>query len=253
MKNWNLNDPPLSLLTVGNPKTAKGEKLGYLTAILHLAPAKLSGIANVCAHASAGCEAACLNTAGRGGMGLDEQGLNVVQAARIKRTRAFKRNKAAFMETLYSEIVAHERTALRHGLLPCIRLNGTSDIPWENVKHEDKSLMDWFHWIQFYDYTKFPIKLRRNAVKLDNYHLSFSLSEANDATAKDALIAGVNVVAVFATKKKDQLPAKYMKRPVIDGDLHDLRFLDEPNSIVGLRAKGRGRTDESGFVRHVDG
>ena len=53
------------LLNNGNSKTSKGEKLGYITYGLHLAPAKLSGY-NVCSSASKGCASACLNTAGRG-------------------------------------------------------------------------------------------------------------------------------------------------------------------------------------------
>lgn len=57
----------MKLLTVGNPKTEKGEKLGYWTAVLHLAPARLSGH-EVCPGATIGCRAACLNTAGRGGL-----------------------------------------------------------------------------------------------------------------------------------------------------------------------------------------
>ena len=56
----------MKLLSVGNPKTLKGESVGYLTFILHLAPASLSGY-NTCPKATEGCKAACLNTAGRGG------------------------------------------------------------------------------------------------------------------------------------------------------------------------------------------
>jgi hypothetical protein len=39
-----------------------------------------------------------------------------------------------------------------------------------------------------------------------------------------------------------------MGRYVLDGDKNDLRFLDKPNSIVGLIAKGKARHDTSGFV-----
>ena len=57
----------IKLLSVGNPKILKGMKQGYMTYILHLAPADVSGY-NTCPKATAGCKAACLNTAGRGGM-----------------------------------------------------------------------------------------------------------------------------------------------------------------------------------------
>ena len=38
---------------------------------------------------------------------------------------------------------------------------------------------------------------------------------------------------------------------VINGDTHDMRFLDEPNSVVGLKAKGQAKKDASGFVIDV--
>jgi len=34
----------------------------------------------------------------------------------------------------------------------------------------------------------------------------------------------------------------------VNGDVSDLRFLDPNNSIVGLKAKGKAKTDMSGFV-----
>ena len=48
---------------LANPKVAKNDKLGVLTAPKHLAPASVSGF-NVCPMATAGCRKACLHTAG---------------------------------------------------------------------------------------------------------------------------------------------------------------------------------------------
>src|SRR5690349_2376347 len=127
---YDLDAVPAFLLTTSNPKTAKGEGAGWHTAILHFAPATLAGF-NVCGYASKGCVKGCLNTAGHGGIGLDADGLNTVQVARIQRTRWFKRDRDAFMARLVREIRAHVRRAERHGLRPCVRLNGTSDLPWE--------------------------------------------------------------------------------------------------------------------------
>ena len=57
------------LLSVSSDaKTIKGQKKGYLTGILYLAPADesvSSGGFNTCPKASAGCKAGCLFTAGR--------------------------------------------------------------------------------------------------------------------------------------------------------------------------------------------
>ena len=42
----------------------------------------------------------------------------------------------------------------RQNLIPLVRLNGTSDIKWENVKYNNQTIFELFHDIQFYDYTK---------------------------------------------------------------------------------------------------
>ena len=38
------------------------------------------------------------------------------------------------------------------------------------------------------------------------------------------------------------------KRRVVDGDEHDLRFLDPAGAVVYLKAKGPARHDRTGFV-----
>jgi hypothetical protein len=257
---YDLDAHPGGLLTIGNPKTAKGEGFGVLTAILHLSPHKVSG-RNTCPHASAGCAAACLNTAGRGGIGLDADGLNTIQAARIRRTRYFHRDRAGFLADLVAEITRHERSAIRHGLRAAVRLNGTSDLPWEKfpVARDGMSyphVFAAFPSITFYDYTKWPLRLR-DVQAVPNYGLTYSLSEKRgaEAHAYDYLAAGYGVAVVFDTRKSGDLPQSYpigeRTWEVIDGDKTDLRFTDAPSVIVGLRAKGRAKRDDSGFVRHA--
>jgi hypothetical protein len=259
---YGLDNAPSALLTTGNPKIAKGEGHGVLTAIMHLAPEKVSG-RNVCPHATAGCAAACLNTAGRGGIGLDADGLNTIQAARIRRTRYFHRDRAGFLTQLVEEVERHERAAKRHGMLPAVRLNGTSDLPWERFPVERNGqtfphIMAAFPEVTFYDYTKWPARLRPLVASIPNYSLTYSLAESNEAHAAEALAAGMNVAAVFAVKRGQPLPATHsLAHPcgvpvvgvVIDGDATDLRFRDPSGVIVGLRAKGRAIHDRTGFVR----
>jgi hypothetical protein len=237
------------LLTIdGNPKLMKGNKLGYLSAILHLAPADLAGFATVCAHSTEGCRAACLNTAGRGGM-FKAGGTNTIQEARKRKTAAFYTDRETFLRTLVKEVKAFIAKAERKGAVPCVRLNGTSDILWEHMLVDGKSIMAHFPSVQFYDYTKYPS--RRHG--LPNYHLTFSLAENNDAKACVALASGVNVAVVFGVARSKPLPATYaiggQSFPVVNGDDTDLRFLDAKGCIVGLRAKGRARKDTTGFVR----
>jgi hypothetical protein len=238
----------MKYLTTENAKTTKGEDLGFLTAILYLAPSALSG-RNVCSHASEGCILSCLNLAGMGAF-------SNVQDARIAKTREFFKAPRAFVEQLAEDIEAAERRAARLGLELCVRLNGTSDLPWENLGGEaGVNLMRRFPHIRFYDYTKNPARIRAFlAGRLPaNYSLTFSRSECNGETALELAAEGANVACVFATKKGDALPKKWGGRPVIDGDTHDLRFLDKRGRIVGLRAKGKAKKDESGFVIHQEG
>ena len=233
------------LLSSSNPKTLKGNKFGYATYILHLAPAKLSGF-NVCPMASAGCSAACLNTAGRGGMFKKGEDTNSVQKARIRKTLYFFNDRNWFMADLASDVHAAIAEARKHELVPVFRLNGTSDIRWENEPVAIgatiyPNIMTAFPDVQFYDYTK--IENRRDLPA--NYHLTFSLSEINLIAAKDKLAQGWNVAVVFA----GALPETWNGFPVINGDDSDLRFRDGTGNVIGLTAKGRAKKDTSGFVQ----
>lgn len=236
----------MKYLTTDNAKTSKGESLGFLTAILYLAPYNLSG-RNVCSHASAGCAAACLFSAGMGAF-------QNVKDARIAKTHAFFADPKQFVEDLAKDISSAQRKAEREGLTLCVRLNGTADLPWENLGgHTGVCLMARFPSISFYDYTKNPARARAYlAGKLpSNYSLTFSRSECNGETARELAQLGMNVAVVFSTKKGAELPKEWAGVQVTDGDVSDLRFLDPVGSIVGLRSKGQAKKDESGFVVSV--
>lgn len=221
-----------------NAKTVKGQRFGYLSGILYLAPSNLSG-KNVCPFASKGCRAMCLNTAGRGQF-------NNVQKSRIAKTKLFWKDQDAFANNLGKNICSLVKKANRMGLKPCVRLNGTSDLDWTKVIIQHP-------YIKFYDYTK---DYNRMVCYLgekapDNYHLTFSLSESNMKQSMDILERGGNVAMVFDTKKGKALPKNHLGYEVVDGDESDLRFLDdrEKGVIIGLRAKGKARKDTSGFVQ----
>jgi len=236
------------LLAVGtDAKTVKGEAHGILTGILYMSPADLSGF-NVCSHCSPGCKGSCLNTAGRGAFGN-------VQAARLAKTLLFFRDRPAFEWNLYQDCEALVRKAERERLIPAVRLNGTSDLPYERIFPE---LFGAFPMLKFYDYSKIPGRTVGRNVFLPgfppNYHITFSRSEQNSAACRAELERGVNVAVVFSTPKGEPFPATLSGREVIDGDLSDCRFLDAGKGpgpfIVGLRAKGRARRDRTGFVIH---
>ena len=220
----------MRLLTDGasNPKTAKSSDYGYLTGILHLAPHIQSGY-QVCASASPGCSSQCLYFQGRGRM-------STVQQARIRKTKLWFENREKFLADLIKDVSSLVRRADKNNLKPCVRLNGTSDIRWENT-----GIMDLFPSTTFYDYTKH--KNRKRLPK--NYSLTFSRSEVTTNEDVDqAINNGMNVAVVF----KDRLPLYWNNIPVIDGTTHDLRFLDPKSCIVGLVAKGTAKKDKTGFV-----
>jgi hypothetical protein len=162
----------------------------------------------------------------------------MIQQARIRKTRMFFEQRDEFMAQLEKDIRLGIKQAERLGLTPVFRLNGTSDLAWEKY-----GIIEKFPEVQFYDYTKV---LGRKVQHLPNYHLTFSAADGNDADVKKAVAQGMNVAMVF-----DRLPAEYLGRPVIDADEHDLRFLDAPRTVSGLKAKGRAKKDTTGFVRRT--
>ena len=228
----------MKLLTTANAKIRKGEKIGFKTFGIHLAPASLSGF-NVCKDASLGCIYSCLNTAGMGAF-------SNVQLARIEKTRLFFKDKALFMSQLVKEITAAIKSAQKKNLVASFRLNLTSDLPWEKIKINGKSIFATFPSVQFYDYTKSPERMTAFLAgeMPKNYHLTFSRSETNGAIAESILKSGGNVAMVF----RKSLPSQYLGAEVVNGDETDLRFLDGAGKIVGLVEKGKAKKDESGFV-----
>jgi hypothetical protein len=230
-----------NLLTTANAKTSKGEDLGYLTGILYLLPSDKSNLVNVCKFASKGCKASCLESAGRGKF-------NSVKKARFNKTALFATDLEYFMQSLVYSVHKVIRQAKRKNLIPCIRLNGTSDISYETIRNnKGQNIFEMFPTIQFYDYT--PDFTRTDAFlgKWKNYHLTFSRKEsrANHIQAERLLAMGVNVAAVYLDVEK----AIKTNAKAINGDFHDLRFLNPSlGSIIALKAKGEAKKDLSGFV-----
>jgi len=260
---------PKTLLSTKNSKTIKGEKFGYTTYIMYLAPHKQNskGV-NLCAKASKGCAEACLFRSGAARF-------DRVQEGKINKADYFVNNSKGFMLQLYNEIrhiqFKHKQiegdkklslngSILRHKKF-AIRLNGTSDIPFENMKViNGRNIFELFPDIIFYDYTK--LDQRFDKVLPKNYQLTFSRSEDNHAETVDILNRGHNVAVVFGIKDEANLPETYLGFPVINGDESDLRFLDDENVIVGLKYKlmtGKGTkgmnkkmVDTNDFIVNVD-
>jgi hypothetical protein len=226
-----------------NAKTVKGQKYGYLTGILYMAPSNLSGV-NLCPMAKiAQCEEACLYTAGRGAF-------NNVQEARLRKADWFNTDKQSFMIQLFKDIEALQRKAKKLGLTPLVRLNGTTDIRFESIKFSllgelsQFTIFEYFPNVQFYDYTKIS---NRKDIPV-NYDLTFSYSgvKAFSSHVLKAIAKRMRIAVVFQSKKT--IPNKFLGMPVVDGDDSDIRVNDPHGCIVALYAKGKARKDTSGFV-----
>lgn len=226
-----------------NAKTIKGQQYGYLTGVLYLAPYDLSGY-QVCAMAHiAQCHGPCLNSAGRGAF-------NSVQAARIRKTKLFFEDRDAFFAELIPSIRLLIRKAHAMGLIPVCRLNGTSDIKWENVGFEwdgvwYENVFEFFPDLQFYDYTKIP---NRRTDHIPNYDLTFSFSgvDAFQPYVQRAARDGYRIAVVF--RRREDIPPTFLGTTCVDGDDSDLRHEDPPGVVVALYAKGQAKRDTSGFV-----
>lgn len=217
------------LLTTANVKILKSDKLNYHTVGLHLSPYKENSFGkNICPKATKECIASCLNTAGHGKF-------DNVQIARRKKTDRFIQDPIQFLEDLYKELhsIKNNKNSKYYNsnVKIAVRLNLTSDLPWENliVKSKGKNLMDCFPDYIFYDYTK----LENRVINSVNYFLCYSFSGENETFCKNKLKSGDLVSVVFNVGKNEPLPSEFWGYKVIDADLHDLRFLDKEIASVG--------------------
>ena len=225
-------------------------------------PANGSGEWNDCPFASLGCTMACLNTSGHGGIGLDQDNLNPVQIARLKRSAYFHTRRSEFWIMLIRDIDALIRKAKKLGLKAAVRLNGTTDVKWESqpvvidgVKIAE-NIMALYPDVIFYDYTKWPYAKRPNETLPVNYHLTFSRSETNQDQIAENIYHGRNATVVVDIKSSDKttaIPITWREIPTFDADRSDFRPNDPIGRILILRyksAKASSLADAlaSGFV-----
>jgi hypothetical protein len=233
--------PQKKLLGSSTYKMEKSKKYKYLSEILHLAPANIGGV-NICPNASPECIKLCLNTSGRGQM-------NTVQKSRLNKKFYFLADRLKFLNHLDREIKLSYARARRKGFKYTVRLNGTSDLPFERYKLENGlNLMDNNPQVQFIDYTKVTNRLNKKNKIPKNYSLTYSQAENNLKDVKQVLKTKYNIATVFRKK----LPKKWLGRKVINGDISDLRHLEDGKKIiVGLIAKGKAIKNFNGFVQDV--
>lgn len=224
------------LLSVSNAKLLKGNAIGWESYGLHLSPYKQNSYGkNMCPSATKECAALCLNMSGRGKF-------NSVQTSRVRKTDEFIKDPYLFLERLDKELSLIDKKSKVANTKVAVRLNLTSDIPWENMmlySKNGKNLMDCYPNLTFYDYSKIYSRFKKNLPA--NYHLTYSYSGENEGECKELLSKGFGVSVVF----ENTLPKTYWGYKVIDGDISDTRFLDKINFkipkskgyIIGLKFK----------------
>lgn len=250
-----------------NSKLSKSLGQGFLSWGISLAPHTTSGI-NVCSHATEGpngCVEPCLFTAGNGRFARTRD-------SRILRTQFLFGNPELFFVELERELKSAADATKRAGLLGDFRANIISDLDWRSDKRlrgaDGQSLFDLLakYWSNdgwtIHDYTKVPGRYRREMVHRGfemPWHLTFSWSGSNLADCLEVLRSGGTVAVPFdlggRVQTQRKLPKYWNGYPVIDGDLHDLRFLDPCGRVVGLRAKhrARGKAGAQNFVQPGEG
>ena len=228
-------------------KVEKGEALGWRTAVSYLPPG-----GPLCPWATAGCRETCLGkTAGRMVMGS----VQAAQARRAERLRGLLHagGLKAAASAYVDDLGARPRRL-------AVRVNGTSDLP--GLADAVAAEMQARGWLaagaRIYDYTKSARAALAWCKGASRVHRTFSLAEGNWDDARRVLAAGGNVAAVVEGGAAGPLAAGLAESlgasQVVDGDEHDLRFLDPdyrgkgPGCLVVLKPKGAARRDATGFV-----
>lgn len=230
------------LLSVGrDAKTIKGENLGVRTACLGLAPYTLAGGINLCPHSTPGCRAVCIHEQGRAKFCPN------VKPGRLAKTQLFLNDPDRFFRMLAEDLDKFVIDCEEDAMEAHVRLNWMSDIRWERY-----GIPQAYPELQFYDYTKWPYEQRQ---RLPNYHLTYSLNEHSKSWTRALryIKEGCTVAVVFCTVDQvlDAVDHGFRGLAVCDGDVTDVRSWDQ-TPIVGLKAKGSGRFDDSGFVIDYD-
>ena len=236
-------------------KVIKGEKVGYLTGVQYMTANLKIGKDHTCAgEKKAKCGEWCLVMSGHmAGKGAIE--------ARADRLALLTRNPSLYFELLSRELRALEKRAARKGFKPAGRLNGTTDLDWTRITFEGRTIFEHFPGITWYDYTKVPTIAENYSRAGVSITFSFYKKVPID-TLIGLLDRGVNIAIAY----RDRLPIAQVLGgrmvDVINGDEHDLRFLDRRGVIVGLKYKNqtmhdRARevnqtTDQSGFIVSSD-
>lgn len=201
---------------------------------------------NVCSHSTPGCRAACLGNSGH--LGISGGAAPRAMLARYVMLCLWPYD---FWLLVDYEIGLAKKRVARCGKTLVCRINGTSDLDVVAEAYVgDESILSRHPDVKFQDYTKRPYSSWGGRHK--NYYRVKSVTE-RDGPA-DIHYVG-NFVVPVNLPRGAALPERWWGRPVIDGDVHDLRCEDKQGGYAVLvRVKKRTdgiRPDTHGFIREV--
>lgn len=236
-KNW-IPRLPNNLEILGSSlKVEKSRKLKTKTKIQYLNPGRQSGI-ELCPSRCSGCTGSCLgNTASR---------LRMFSGKNSKtwKTMLMIGDPVRYFSLLQIEIESHIRSSQREGIVPSLRLDGSSDTGMGDA------LSEIYPDCIFYDYTKSKYRMTRflNDSFSENRHLTFSRSSKNHDASLDVLNRKGSV-AVPVLQEKSEWPSKWQGFPVYDATETDARFWDSPGwqflTWIGPKSN---HAEKSGFL-----
>tara|TARA_R110001606_G_scaffold307548_1_gene454515 strand:- start:46 stop:795 length:750 start_codon:yes stop_codon:yes gene_type:complete len=183
---------------------------------------------NVCPFANS-CAKNCVGDNGHFGMKNGS-----AYKAQLRKTEQYFRDPKQFYKDLYNDITVANNKAKKKGNKLVLRLNAYSDINHykQSLRYMKKDIYSTFNDVIFYDYSKDYKKAINNDIL--NYSVSFSYDEVTtDKQFFEIVNAGKSISVVF-----EKLPKTYKGIKVTNGDLDDNRFLDEKNTVTGLKFKG---------------
>ena len=238
---WILTDPTHS------PKGAKSTNPEY---ILYLAPVREAGTSvDMCpraTHGPNGCASSCLYTAGRGKFAS-------IRAGRVARTRFMVTYPAHFLVMVAGNLKAIAKRSRNAGTSPWVRLNGTSDVPWERSQ-AGRQLIRYGQslGIGFGDYTKFPAA-ERDREPYPSYMLARS-AWPTQKSAEEVIELWRSGESVSVVVDDIELLIALGTLGIVSADKSD-EWLRLPEPTIGvLSPKGDLRSGEPGkaFYRAVD-
>lgn len=269
---------------------------GYLQSIMYAAPANRANdairennerrssqgsstipLTNSCVCSTPGCRKACLSGAGNLGLHAGTHALNI-------RTAFASSHPDHFLTVLHGQIGTFQRRAERLGVKPVIRLNGTTDIRFDELPTADILFRDFGrNKIQYNEYTKHNTRGALSAADLEQENARFArtpnlyaIHSLNELTTpgrvRQLAEHGRNFAVpvdveeshpVFNEHRSALMPRTTFvfgddEYPTVNGYRHDMRFLDPQGGhavILPVKKLTGGReqveTGNEEFIRGI--